>query len=212
MLIDVVALAPSEAYRFMIAAVVPRPIAWITTIGDDGTVNLAPFSFFMGVTSTPPMLSVAIAHRQPVKDTLRNLRQQGEAVIHIVPGDLTAVMHASSGEYASDVSEVEQLQLPTVPSLRIRPPRLSQVQVACECRLVREIPVGEPPTSLCLLEILCAHVDPAIMTSAGGIDPHRLRAVARLGGRSYLSTAGWQVEDRERPQIAPPLGLPRTTT
>jgi flavin reductase (DIM6/NTAB) family NADH-FMN oxidoreductase RutF len=210
MRIDIVSLPPVEAYRFLIAAVVPRPIAWIATIGADGTVNLAPFSFFMGVTSTPPTLSVAIADRQPIKDTLRNLRAQGEAVVHIVPAELTAAMHASSGDYAPEVSEVTQLDLPTVASTHVRPPRLSQVQVACECRMSREILVGNPATSLCLLEIVCAHVDPAVLDGDGRIDPHRLRAVARLGGRSYLATDAWQIEDRDRPRITPPLGLPRT--
>ena len=127
--IDPAALTPRDRYRLGIAAVVPRPIAWITTVSEAGTVNLAPFSYFNGVCSTPLILSVSIAHRVPLKDTLANLRAGGEAVVHLVPPDRLAAMHASSGEYRHEVGEAELLGLELLASERVRPPRLACAQL-----------------------------------------------------------------------------------
>jgi flavin reductase (DIM6/NTAB) family NADH-FMN oxidoreductase RutF len=188
-------------YRWLIGCVVPRPIAWITTLSD-GVVNLAPFSFFNGVTASPMVLSVAIAHREPVKDTLRNLRVTREAVVHIAPPSHLVEVHRSGGEYAAAVSEVAELGLATVPSSVVRPPRLAQAAVAFECRLLQEVPVGTPPTTLCLLEVVHLHVADAVLGADGFPDPHRLSAPARLGGRSYLDGKDWTVIDQP-PQVVP---------
>ena len=78
-------LSNVERYRLMIDSIVPRPIAWVTTVNRDGVVNLAPFSYFMGVASSPPALAISIGAREPIKDTLRNLRTSRQAVVHLVP-------------------------------------------------------------------------------------------------------------------------------
>lgn len=184
------------AYRWLIGCVVPRPIAWITTLSDSGVVNLAPFSFFNGVTASPMILSVAIAHREPLKDTLRNLRANREAVVHIAAPDHLSAVHQSGGDYASSVSEVSELHLATLPSTVVRPPRLVDAQVAFECRLFREIPVGQPATALCLLEVVHLHAADGIIAADGFPDPHKLAAPARLGNRSYLDGNGWTVVDQ----------------
>lgn len=184
------------AYRWLIGCVVPRPIAWITTLSAEGVVNLAPFSFFNGVTASPMVLSVAIAHREPLKDTLRNLRATREAVVHIAPPARLADVHQSGGDYAASVSEVGELGLATVPSSVVRPPRLADAQVAFECRLLQEIPVGEPATALCLLEVVHLHAVEGILAADGFPDPHKLSAPARLGNRSYLDGNGWTVVDQ----------------
>jgi flavin reductase (DIM6/NTAB) family NADH-FMN oxidoreductase RutF len=189
------------AYRWLIGCVVPRPIAWITTLSATGVVNLAPFSFFNGVTASPMVLSVAIAHRDPIKDTLRNLRATREAVVHIAPPARLADVHQSGGDYAADISEVDELQLPTVASVAVRPPRLAEAQVAFECRLLQEVPVGEPATTLCLLEVLHLHAADGILAPDGFPDPHKLSAPARLGNRSYLDGNGWTVIDRPLQQV-----------
>lgn len=190
------ALDRRTAYRWLIGCVVPRPIAWITTLSESGVVNLAPFSFFNGVTASPLVLSVSIAHRDPVKDTLRNLRATREAVVHIAPPELLSAVHQSGGDYAATVSEVGELGLPTLASTAVRPPRLAQATVAFECRLLQEIPVGQPPTALCLLEVIHLHVADAILAADGLPDPHRFAAPARLGNRSYLDGKGWTVVDQ----------------
>lgn len=205
--IDPAALERKDRYRLLIGAIAPRPIAWITTIDAAGVVNLAPFSFFNGVTAQPLVLSISIAHREPLKDTLRNLRANGEAVVHIAPPDQVRNLHQSGGEYAPGISETSELGLALVPSERVRPPRLACAQVAFECRLLQEIPVGDPPTTLCLLTAIHVHVAPAIAGADGLPDPHRLRAPARLGDRCYLDAAVWQVLDLPAQQVPPGKGL-----
>jgi flavin reductase (DIM6/NTAB) family NADH-FMN oxidoreductase RutF len=189
------------AYRWLIGCVVPRPIAWITTRSETGVVNLAPFSFFNGVTASPMVLSVAIAHREPIKDTLRNLRATREAVVHIAPPSRLADVHQSGGDYAAEVSEVAELKLATVPSVAVRPPRLAEAQVAFECRLLQEVPVGEPATTLCLLEVVHLHAADGILAADGFPDPHKLSAPARLGNRSYLDGKNWRVVDQPVQQV-----------
>ena len=190
--IDPASLAPRDCYRLAIGAVVPRPIAWITTRDAAGTVNLAPFSFFNGVCASPFIVSVSIAHRDPIKDTLRNLRASLEAVIHLVPPGLLAQAHDSGGEYAPEISEAKQLGLPLVPSQRLAVPRLADAEIALECRLHREIPVGSPAVALCLLEVVWVHLAEHVTTD-GMPDPLKLRAPARLGGDAYLSGVDWTV-------------------
>jgi flavin reductase (DIM6/NTAB) family NADH-FMN oxidoreductase RutF len=190
------------AYRWLIGCVVPRPIAWITTRSPAGVVNLAPFSFFNGVTASPMVLSVAIAHREPLKDTLRNLRATREAVVHLAPPALLAQVHQSGADYAPEVGEAVELALATLPSVTVAPPRLAAAQVAFECRLLQEIAVGTPATALCLLEVVHLHAAPDIIAADGFPDPHRLAAPARLGGRSYLDGHGWTVVDQP-PQVVP---------
>ncbi len=104
-------LKPVDRYRLLVNAVVPRPIAWVTTVNAAGLVNLAPFSFFNGVTANPPVVQVCIAHRDPIKDTLANLRASGEAVVHLVRSERLDAMHASGAEYPSDISEADALGL-----------------------------------------------------------------------------------------------------
>jgi flavin reductase (DIM6/NTAB) family NADH-FMN oxidoreductase RutF len=205
--IDPAALTRKDRYRLLIGAVVPRPIAWITTVDGAGTVNLAPFSFFNGVTANPLVLSIAIAQRDPLKDTLRNLRASGEAVVQIAPPEQMRNVHQSGGEYASAVSETQELGLELIPSQRVRPPRLACAQVAFECRLLQEVPVGDPPTSLCLLSAIHVHVAAAIAGADGLPDPHRLRAPARLGDRCYLDGEAWRVVDLPAQQVPPGKGL-----
>jgi len=205
--IDPAALARKDRYRLLIGAVVPRPIAWITTVDAAGTVNLAPFSFFNGVTAHPLVLSVAIAHREPLKDTLRNLRASGEAVVQIAPPEQLRNVHQSGGEYGSTVSEAHELGLELLPSQHVRPPRLACAQVAFECRLLQEVPVGDPATSLCLLTAIHVHVAAAIAGADGLPDPHRLRAPARLGDRCYLGGEAWQVVDLPAQSVPPGKGL-----
>jgi flavin reductase (DIM6/NTAB) family NADH-FMN oxidoreductase RutF len=146
-----------DIYRILSSLVIPRPIAWISTVDATGRVNLAPFSSFMGIFG-PPMLAVTLARRVDgsLKDTHRNLKERGEAVVHLADLPLLEALHASAAEVAPDVSEVERLGLATEPSLHVAPPRLRVAPVALECRLNREIELG-PASTLVLLDVLIAH-------------------------------------------------------
>ena len=199
--IDPAQIDRRSLYQWLIGCVVPRPIAWITTINEQQVVNLAPFSFFNGVTASPPIVSVAIAHRDPIKDTLRNLLANGEAVIHLAPPHAIEQVHQSGAEYASHISEINQLGLSTISSTRVRPPRLADAQVALECRLLQTVPVGTPATTLCLLEVVYFHVTDAVIGTDGFPDSKLLRAPARLGGRNYLSAASWEVIEQPLQEV-----------
>ncbi len=179
-----------DAYRVLSSLVVPRPIAWVLTKGIDGTLNLAPFSSFMGI-FYPPALAINFSRKREgaIKDTHRNLRATREAVVHIPDQPLLEAMHASADEVDASASEVDLLGLPTEPSLRVAPPRLAQAAVALECRLREEHPLG-PGSDLVILDVLHAVVredlwDPA----ADCADSSLWEPVARLGSVSGPSYA-----------------------
>jgi flavin reductase (DIM6/NTAB) family NADH-FMN oxidoreductase RutF len=181
------------------AAIVPRPIAWITSRSPDGVVNLAPFSFFTAVTHRPPTLAVAIAHRDPEKDTLRNLRSTGEAVVHLIPPGMAEAANASSAPYPAGVSEAERLGLDLITMAPVAVPRLAVAEIALACRLDRCIPVGEPATTLVLLQVVSVEIAEAVATAGGLPDPRRMRAWARVGGASWLAPEAWHLVDLPRP-------------
>jgi flavin reductase (DIM6/NTAB) family NADH-FMN oxidoreductase RutF len=179
------ALPIRDVYRVLSSLVVPRPIAWVLTQGIDGTLNLAPFSSFMGI-FYPPALAINFGRKREgaIKDTHRNLREQKEAVVHIPDRPLLEAMHASADEVPADLSEVELLGLPTLPSLRVAPPRLAQAAVALECRFREEHSLG-PGSDLVILDVLHATVRDDLWDDAADCaDANRWEPVARLGSLS----------------------------
>lgn len=154
---DLSNLPKRDVYRILSSLVIPRPIAWITTVDGAGRVNLAPFSSFMGIFG-PPMLAVTLGRRSDgsLKDTHRNLRERGEAVVHLADLPMLGALHASAAEVAPDISEVERLGLATEASLHVAPPRLRDAPVALECRLNRELELG-PASTLVLLDVITTH-------------------------------------------------------
>ncbi|MFM2089885.1 MAG: hypothetical protein RLZZ127_374 [Planctomycetota bacterium] len=195
-------LDPRGWSDLLTTVLVPRPIAWITTRSEDGIVNLAPFSFVTVAAASPPTLVVSIAPRQPEKDTLRHLRDTGEAVVHLVPPDLAIAANASSAPFPPTVSEPAVLGLATAAMPPVAVPRLVSADVALACRLDRLVPVGDPPAHLALLRVVAVEVADAVATADGRPDPGRLRAWARLGGDGWLDPAGWAVRRMPRPLLS----------
>lgn len=154
---DLSALPKRDAYRILSSLVIPRPIAWITTVDGADRVNLAPFSSFMGIFG-PPMVAFTAGRRRDgsLKDTHRNLKANGQAVVHLADLPLLEPLHASGAEADPEVSEVTRLGLATAPSLQVAPPRLADAPVALECRLNRELDLG-PASTLILLDVVVAH-------------------------------------------------------
>ncbi len=175
---------PGDFYRFMISVIVPRPIAFISTVGASGALNVAPFSYFCAITNRPPLVGISINSRrgQP-KDTLRNIRQTGEFVINIVDEPLATRMVQTSGEWPEDVDEFQLTGLTPAPSERVKPPRVAESPVNLECRLYREIELGD--TTFVVGEILRGHVADSVVTD-GKVDTLKLRVVGRLGGDGYI--------------------------
>jgi flavin reductase (DIM6/NTAB) family NADH-FMN oxidoreductase RutF len=186
-------LASRDAYRLLIACVVPRPVAWIGTVDAEGRPNLAPFSFFAGVTASPPTVMVGIgrsAGRR--KDTAANLLATAEAVVHVAPRRLAKEMMFSSIEAAHGVDEAALAGLARVPSVEVIPGRIAGAPLAMEVRVSQHLEVGDGPTDVFLLRILRFHVADEVLAApadpAAGPDPVKLDAVGRLGGDAYCAT------------------------
>ena len=146
MQIDPASLDPRARYRLMIACLLPRPIAWVSTLGQSDVPNLAPYSFFGGVTSNPPTVMLSIGRRQGQrKDTSRNLLATGQAVIHIPHRPLVEAMVATSAEVVPEVDEFELVDLATAPAVRVRPPRVAAAAVAMECTVAQHLELGAAP-------------------------------------------------------------------
>ena len=183
MRIDPQALPAADMYRFMIGAIVPRPIAWVSTRGADGTTNLAPFSYFVALSSAPPLIGISINDREgDPKDTLRNIRETGEWVVNVVNEPLLAAMVRTAGEWPRGTSEFAAAGLLPAPSERVGAPCVAESPVRLECRLHREIPLGN--SCFVVGEVMLAHADDAVYTD-GRIDATKLAAVGRLGGELY---------------------------
>jgi len=196
--VDPASLSRSESYRLMIGCVVPRPIGWISTVSGAGVTNAAPFSYFGGVSSDPPTISVSVGRRNGVqKDTWLNIEQTGEFVVNVVTEALGAAMARTSGDFPSGVSEFKEAGLTAVPSLRVRPPRIGESPVQMECRAVKIIEVGRGPDGLILGEIVQFHMSESVLTD-GAVDPSKLHALGRLGGSLYCKTTDLIVHERPR--------------
>lgn len=176
-----------DAYQLMISSIIPRPVAWISTIDIDGQCNVAPFSFFMGVGGKPPMLAVSVAKRHDDhKDTSRNIRETGEFVVNICPSRMAEKMVLTSGEYSHDVDEFQVAGLTPVPSTVIKPPGVGESPLRMECKLAQIIKPGDNPADLILGEIVHFHLDDAILED-GLPSPVKFDPIARLGGQNYAS-------------------------
>ncbi len=190
--LDFSALAPREAYRWMIGTILPRPIAWVATISADGRTNLAPFSFFQGITANPPTLMFVPVNKRDgtPKDTLRNLREVPEFVVNLVSFDLGEKMNASSAELPHGESEFAAFGIEAAPSTRVRPPRVAAAPVAFECTVHSIVLIGEGPLAANVVfgRILNAHVRNDVLDAAGRPDPAKLDLIGRLGGNSYART------------------------
>ncbi|MFR0691762.1 flavin reductase family protein [Enterobacterales bacterium AE_CKDN230030158-1A_HGKHYDSX7] len=192
MQLDFTQLSKAEAYRWLASTVTPRPIAWVTTLSADGSSNLAPFSFFQVISDSPPTLLINTSVREDgsVKDTLRNVRETGELVIHLVSAAQAEAMNATAAWLPHGVSEIDHAGIATVPSERVAPPRVAGAPVAFECRLaeIMPYPAENPSSQLIFARVLLAHIDESVMQDERHVDPAKLDLVGRLGGTQYSYT------------------------
>ena len=198
---DLRAAAPRDIYRILTSLVIPRPIAWISTLNADETVNLAPFSAFMGIFN-PPMVAINFGRRKggTLKDTQHNLRDRGEAVVHLPDAGLLEAMHACGEDLPAGESELARLGLATLPAQLVAPPILAQAPVALECRLNREV-ILSPDSTLVLLDVLMAHARDSIWNELYDCaDASRWEPMARLASVTGPNYAGLG----ERLTLGPP--------
>lgn len=192
MRLDFTSLSARDAYAWMVSTILPRPIAWVSTISAEGKTNLAPFSFFQGVCANPPTLMfVPVNSRDGVKkDTTRNIEAVPEFVVNLVPFELAEKMNATAAMLPHGESEFEKFGIASVPSECVRPPRVAAAPVAFECTLDRIVNIGEGPLAAHVTfgRILLAHVSNAVLGADGRADPAKLDLIGRLGGELYART------------------------
>ncbi len=156
------------AYKLLAGLVTPRPIAWVTTLNEDGSVNAAPFSFFNVFGTKPPILGFAPGDKEPgiPKDTARNIRRTGEFVVNLVDEACAERMNLTSSDVAAGISEVELAELKTEPSISIAVPRIAAAPVALECREWSTLEIGRNRLVIGLID--------RVFTQDGVLDPETL--------------------------------------
>ena len=191
-------------YRVLTGVVVPRPIAFVSTISPDGVNNLAPYSFFNAVASNPPTIVFSSSRRagSKSKDTLDNVEATGEFVVNIVSDDIAEAMNRTAAEFPAEVSEFDVAGLTTAASDIVRAPRVAESPVNMECRLQQVVNLGEGDHrhGLVIGEVVLLHIRDDI------IDGHRinhqlLKSTGRLAGSMYCHTA--DVFEMVRPVYQP---------
>lgn len=202
MILDPTQLPSDAMYRVLISAVVPRPIAFVSTVSAAGEVNLAPFSYFTALASRPPLIGISINDRgEDPKDTLRNIRETGVFVVNVVNRAIMEPMVRTAGDWPRAVSEFEPARLTPRPSVKVSPPSVAESPLQLECRLHQEIPLGN--CFLVVGEVVLVHVDDAVMTE-GRIDAVKLDTVGRLGGELYAPLG--EVVKVVRPKVSRTTG------
>ena len=206
-IVDPQSTAASNIYKLMVGIIVPRPIAFVSTLSADGVRNLAPFSFFTAISANPPVVCFSPMVRGSDgtrKDTLNNIENSAEFVINIVSEDFAEKMNLTAPEFPPDVDEFAISMLTPVASDLVGPPRVGEARAAMECRLLQIVHVSPKPLggSIVIGEVVRFHVASEIVDNFK-VDPDKLSAVGRMGGPLYARTT-----DRfsmERPSVTEAL-------
>ena len=184
--IDLEQMAPLEAYKLFITAIIPRPIGWISTVSKSGVPNAAPFSWFNAVCGDPLMVMAAIGKRKgEMKDTSTNIRDTGEFVVNVVSEACAEKMIQSSADYPPETSEFTAAGLTPLPSEVVKPARIAESPVHIECKLEQIIPLGNNATDLVIGRCVRMHIADSVLAPDGRIDAAKLRPLARLGRDEY---------------------------
>jgi len=192
----------ADIYKLMIGIVIPRPIAFVSTIDAAGVRNLAPFSYFTACGSNPPVVCFCTAVRsepRPHKDTLENIRATGEFVVNVVSEEIAEQMNKTSAEVPPEVDEFVLSGLTPLASDLVMPPRVAESKVQMECKLHQIVPVSDKPGGgiLVLGEVLRFHILESVLDGYK-IDPGKLKAIGRMGGPTYVRTHDRFNMDRPR--------------
>lgn len=192
MIIDPGSATYKDCYRVMIGSVVPRPIAFVSTLSPDGKRNLAPFSYFTAVSSVPPTLCFAPGRRSSDgerKDTLRNIEATGEFVVNVVTEAIGEAMVKTALDYSMDIDEFEIAGLTPVPSSVVRPPRVAESPINMECKVYDILQIGPEArggAALVVGEVVMFHVADELLED-GRIKIAELRPLGRLSGDDYTT-------------------------
>lgn len=188
---DLGALSKGDSYKLLASTIMPRPIAWVVSRDEEGTLNAAPYSFFNIVSSDPPLVAISFssAPDRDLKDTLHNIRARGEFVVNLVPEELAEAMNMTATNAPRGTDETQLAGLELAPCTLVDVPRLAGSPVALECKLFDTISPGESST-ICLGRILYVHVRTSAFEDLHRlhINPAELRLVGRMNGAGGYCT------------------------
>ena len=194
----------ATAYRLICGAVVPRPVAWITTVSKDGRVNAAPFSSYNYVAHSPPMVAANIGTRLgELKDTARNIRETGWFCVNVATEDVMETMHLGGADYQPEGGEPDALGIELLPGIATPVPRVAASPIHMECKLDQFVTLGRGLNTLYIGEVLAFHFADSVYDGRH-VDSVKLRPIARLGGPYYAALG----EIFLRPALQRPPGDP----
>ncbi len=182
-------LTAKERYKLLIGLIVPRPIAWISTLSPGGVANCAPFSFFNVVCEEPALICLGFGRRQDKqqKHTIANILRTGEFVANLCDETTANAMHHTAAELPEDESEFDRFGLTPVPGTVVSHPRIKEAPVSFECRVFQSIPLGE--RSVVLGEIIVVHAHPGVnVPETGRVSEDAYKPIGRLFGNRYCTT------------------------
>ncbi len=190
--LDLQEMSGGAAYHLMTAMIVPRPVALVSSLHADGGVNVAPYSFFNGICSSPPLLSVAVIRKpgdappeERMKDTAANIRREREFVVNICRPSMARAVQEAGTDQPPTVSEAELTGMELLPSKHLRVPRVANCPVQLECRLEQVIELGDSPTDLAIGRIVEAHALDELFDDRGRLQVDRLDPLARLSAGAF---------------------------
>lgn len=185
-------LSKKQQYKFLSGSIIPRPIAWVTTLNNQtNVINAAPFSFFSAAASELPLITLAILRKEgAVKDTARNILQNEEMVIHLIDQQIVEQMNLTAASLPPDQSELTVNQIKTIPSRSVSVPAIKNTRLRMEAKLYQHIPLknreGRPITDLIVAEVTDFYFDEALFDSEKEyVLPESFQPIARLAGSSY---------------------------
>lgn len=187
---DFADLTARERYKLLIGTVIPRPIAFITTVSKDGRPNAGPFSFFNVLTHDPAIVAIGVENYDDgrMKDTSRNIRDTEDFTVHIVDDALAAQMEICAVKFGPGVDELKEAGLETVPGEGVKSPRIISAPAALECRRYMTLEVGKA-REIILGQVLGIHIRADIVDPARlYVDQEKMDAIGRMGGNTYART------------------------
>ncbi len=201
MLFDFATLDANNRYKLLVSTIVPRPIAWVVTLDPEGRRNAAPYSFFNAFSGDPPVVCIGIGGRGTgsIKDTGNNIRTSGEFVVNLVAAENAEQMNITAIEFGREVDELTEAGLTTLPSVKVKPPRIKESPVALECERFTTLEIGHE-RALVLGRVLAMHIrDDAVLDAQKCyIDTPKLDLIGRMHGRGWYA----RTSDRfEMPRI-----------
>ena len=189
MIVTPEALSLERCYYLMSSCIVPRPIAWIGTLNEDGSHNLAPYSYFNAVSATPPIIGIGIgrAHSKPEKDTLKNARRTGELTVSIPTQEQANAVEASGENFPYGDDEFMNCGLTPGKGQVVSAPIVAEAKVSLECVVYDIIPIRRSNNTLLLAEIKVFHIRDTILDDKRCADPKQLNPLVRMGSGQYAS-------------------------